>query len=214
MTSEIRHRAHGNVNPDWPHRALPLQVGPDQPSTPKRTRAIVRAALGTRMRESVRAATPPGGDREAIEWALRINTAGDVLNQQRLDGAEDEINLDVTRCGYAEFFDGLGEPELGFLLVSSLDYDIADALDGVSLERPQTIMEGALRCDFRFASTGRTDRPGRRQYAACFRAPAPALHVPRQSGPGGRFGPDDMRWSCDSVLYTLDVCHPRGRRSI
>ena len=102
----------------------------------------------------MRAATPPGGDREAIEWALRINTAGDVLDQQRLDGAEDEINVDVTRCGYAEFFDGLGEPELGFLLVCSLDYDIAHAFDGVSLERSQTIMEGASRCDFRFRLDG------------------------------------------------------------
>ena len=115
----------------------------------ERAHRLVRTALGGRVRESIRAATAPGGSRGTVEWALRISKAGDVQDHDRLDGAVDEINLDVTRCEYAEFFNQLDEPELGFLLVCSLDYDIAEGA-GVTLERSQTIMQGSDHCDFRF----------------------------------------------------------------
>ena len=114
---------------------------------------LVRRALGGRVRESIRAATPAGGARDTVEWALRISKAGDVQDHDRLDGATDEINVNVTRREYAEFFDQLNEPELGFLLVCSLDYDIADGA-GVTLERSQTIMQGSDHCDFRFRGVG------------------------------------------------------------
>ena len=114
---------------------------------------LVRQTLGGRVRESIRAATPPGGARDTVESLIEISMAGGVLDTHRLDGAEDEINLDVTRCEYAEFFEQLDEPELGFLLVCSLDYDFADGA-GVTLERSQTIMEGSDRCDFRFRGIG------------------------------------------------------------
>ncbi len=115
----------------------------------ERAHRLVRQALGGRIRESVRAATSPGAARGTVEWLLHISRAGDALDDDRLDGAADEINLNVTRCGYAEFFDRLGEPELGFLLVCSLDYDVADGA-GVTLERSHTIMQGSDHCDFRF----------------------------------------------------------------
>lgn len=120
----------------------------------ERAHRLVRQALGGRIRESVRAATAPRGARSTVEWLLRISKAGDALDDDRLDGAPDEINLDVTRCGYAEFFDRLGEPELGFLLVCSLDYDVADGA-GVTLERSHTIMQGSDHCDFRFKGVDR-----------------------------------------------------------
>ena len=124
-------------------RAMEDEIGREQ------AHRLVRRALGGRVRESIRAATPPGRSRDTVEWALRISKAGDAQDHDRLDGAADEINVDVTRCEYAEFFDQLGEPELGFLLVCSLDYDIADGA-GVTLERSQTIMQGSDHCDFRF----------------------------------------------------------------
>lgn len=120
----------------------------------ERAHRLVRQALGGRIRESVRAATAPRDARSTVEWLLRISKAGDALDDDRLDGAPDEINLDVTRCGYAEFFDRLGEPELGFLLVCSLDYDVADGA-GVTLERSHTIMQGSDHCDFRFKGVDR-----------------------------------------------------------
>ena len=84
-----------------------------------------------------------------MEWLLRFSQQGDALDLDRVDGAADEVNVNVTRCEYAAFFSQLDEPELGFLLVCSLDYDVADGA-GVTLERSQTIMQGSDHCDFRF----------------------------------------------------------------
>ncbi|MEO1055853.1 MAG: L-2-amino-thiazoline-4-carboxylic acid hydrolase [Actinomycetota bacterium] len=130
-------------------RAMEAELGRE------RTHHLVRDALGGQIRESVRAATAPGQSRATVEWALRISRAGDAQDHERLDAAEDEINLNVTRCAFAEFFQELGEPELGFLLVCSLDYDIADGA-GVALERSHTIMQGSDHCDFRFSNVSRT----------------------------------------------------------
>ena len=61
------------------------------------------------------------------------------------------LEFDVTRCRFAEFFRVLGEPELGALLICATDFDIAAASDGeVSLDRAQTIMQGAPSCTFRY----------------------------------------------------------------
>jgi hypothetical protein len=58
--------------------------------------------------------------------------------------------------GMSEFkpttiFGALGEPELGALLICEADFDIA-AVGGseVSLDRAQTIMNGAPSCPFRY----------------------------------------------------------------
>jgi hypothetical protein len=61
------------------------------------------------------------------------------------------LDIDVTRCRFAEFFRALGEAELGALLICAADFDIAAAGEGeVSLERAQTIMQGAPSCTFRY----------------------------------------------------------------
>ena len=70
----------------------------------------------------------------------------DVLRQDK-----EALDIDVTRCRFAEFFRGLGEPELGALLICAADFDIAAAGEGeVSLERAQTLMQGAPSCTFRY----------------------------------------------------------------
>jgi hypothetical protein len=64
---------------------------------------------------------------------------------------QEALELDITRCRFAEFFRALGEPELGALLICEADFDIASVGDGeVSLERAQTIMRGAPSCTFRY----------------------------------------------------------------
>jgi hypothetical protein len=61
------------------------------------------------------------------------------------------LHIDVTSCRFAEFFRALGEPELGALLICAGDVDIAEAASGeVSLDRAQTIMQGAPCCTFRY----------------------------------------------------------------
>ncbi|HYD04175.1 MAG TPA: L-2-amino-thiazoline-4-carboxylic acid hydrolase [Reyranella sp.] len=82
-----------------------------------------------------------------------------ALNEISLAGVEatepvkdaGKLEFDVTRCRYAEFFRDLDEPELGALLMCSTDFDIAAQSDGdVTLERQQTIMQGAPSCTFRY----------------------------------------------------------------
>lgn len=128
---------------------VPLIRAMEEEMGRERAHRLVRRALGDQVRQSVRDATPVAGSRDAVEWLLRTSQTGDAVDLDRLDGAVDQINVNVTRCRYAEFFDQLHEPELGFLLVCSLDYDFADGA-GVTLERSQTIMEGSDHCDFRF----------------------------------------------------------------
>ena len=61
------------------------------------------------------------------------------------------MNIDVTRCPFAEFFRALGEPELGALLICETDFDIVATGGGaVTLTREQTIMQGAPSCMFRY----------------------------------------------------------------
>jgi hypothetical protein len=61
------------------------------------------------------------------------------------------LDIDVTRCRFAEFFRALGEPELGALLICETDFDIASVGAGeVNLDRAQTIMQGAPSCTFRY----------------------------------------------------------------
>lgn len=68
-----------------------------------------------------------------------------------IEQSEDVFAFDVTRCRYAEFYQELGEPELGFLLVCSADFDTAAGFGGdVELARSRTIMQGASHCDFRY----------------------------------------------------------------
>jgi hypothetical protein len=88
------------------------------------------------------------------DWSRRSGGSNALtVDWKRLD--ETHVEFDVTACKYAEFWRGVGEPELGFLLQCSADYAVTDAVDPIHLERTQTRMQGASHCDFRFT----LDRP-------------------------------------------------------
>ena len=75
----------------------------------------------------------------------------DALDYKVVEQTQDALAIDVTGCRYAEFYKELGEPELGFLLVCSGDFAMAEGFgDDVKLTRTQTIMQGAPHCDFRY----------------------------------------------------------------
>lgn len=78
--------------------------------------------------------------------------ADDTLSERELlRDDNDARDYNVKRCGFAEFFKALGEPELGALLVCDFDYYVAEVgAPTVELTRTQTIMEGAPYCDFRY----------------------------------------------------------------
>ena len=81
-----------------------------------------------------------------------------ALDYTVVEQSQDTFAIDVTRCRYAEFYQELGEPELGFLLVCTADFATAEGFGpDIELTRTQTIMQGAGHCDFRYRRLKATD---------------------------------------------------------
>lgn len=75
----------------------------------------------------------------------------DALIIDVLEQTEEVFSFNVTRCRYAEMYRELGIPELGTTLSCNRDFTLIEGFNpNVSLNRMQTIMEGAPFCDFRF----------------------------------------------------------------
>jgi hypothetical protein len=78
---------------------------------------------------------------------------GDAVDVLPLKQTDEEFELDITGCRFAELFRRLGEPELGFALLCAMDDTAAEEIGRgeVALTRTSTIMQGGSRCDFRYA---------------------------------------------------------------
>jgi hypothetical protein len=128
-------------------KALRAELGEE------RANALMRKTLGEHFRKLGRSQWERYGAQSAEEKMARTWKAfggADALKVEVLKKAADAYELNVTECQYAKFYKELGEPELGFLLVCSADFDLARGYGGVTLERTQTIMQGASHCDFRY----------------------------------------------------------------
>jgi predicted hydrocarbon binding protein len=130
-------------------RALRAELGKDKAD------AIVRQALRDWSKQLFAAIGDgvEGGPRR--KWAAIQSIWGEVSGREVtveiLRHDKEAMDIDVTRCRFAEFFRALGEPELGALLICEADFDIASVGESeVSLDRVQTIMQGAPRCTFRY----------------------------------------------------------------
>jgi predicted ArsR family transcriptional regulator len=92
-----------------------------------------------------------GDDLSGMEKVSGVWAAGGSLGIEPIAKSADKLDFNVTRCGYAEFFKELGLPELGYLFHCNRDFAMVEGFSpGLTLERTQTIMEGASHCDFRF----------------------------------------------------------------
>jgi len=120
----------------------------------RRANDLVRRALGDLYRgygdEFRRTKNETSlGKTMASAWASYARD--DALDYDVIEQSQDRFEMNVKRCRYAEFYRELGEPELGFLLVCSADFPIAEGLGpDIELTRTQTIMQGASFCDFRY----------------------------------------------------------------
>jgi hypothetical protein len=64
---------------------------------------------------------------------------------------EERLEFNVTRCGYAEFYQELGLADLGYLVHCNRDYAMLTSFNpDIELVRTGTVMEGAPCCDFKF----------------------------------------------------------------
>jgi|SRR5882672_7502110 len=129
-------------------KALQAELGEE------RANAIVRKALGDMYRDlgerwSRTQGTSNLGD--SVAAAFDSFAAGDALDYDVVRQSPDAFEINVTGCRYAQFYNELGAPELGFLLVCSSDFPMAEGLGpDIKLTRTQTIMQGASHCDFRY----------------------------------------------------------------
>jgi hypothetical protein len=129
-------------------KALQAELGEE------RANAIVRKALGELYRQFGEEfwrsrKSQDVGDNMAS--AFKTFAAGNALDYDVIKRTPDAFEVNVTACRYARFYQELGVPELGFLLVCSADFTMADGYDpDVRLTRTQTIMQGASHCDFRY----------------------------------------------------------------
>jgi hypothetical protein len=130
-------------------KALQAELGEE------RANAIVRNALGDLYRKFGEKWWRTQGARnlgEKVASAFEMFAAGDALEYEVLKKTPDAFELNVTECRYAEFYNKIGAPELGFLLTCSADFSHAEGFGAnVQLTRTQTIMQGASHCDFRYA---------------------------------------------------------------
>jgi hypothetical protein len=121
-----------------------------------RARALLRAAMSDHYRKGFRdwvTATPPDRVRDQF-WTVASNGAAWEEDQpiriEQKVRTSDRAEINVVECSYAKFFNEIGEPDLGFLLLCSADFDMIKEVPGLELTRTQTIMQGASHCDFQY----------------------------------------------------------------
>jgi hypothetical protein len=129
-------------------KALQIELGEE------RANALVRRTLGAiyrRYGEEFWSATNGNDLGKAMGPELAAYARDNALDYKMIEQSQDAFAFDVTTCRYAEFYKELGEPELGFLLVCSADFDLAEGFGpDIKLSRTQTIMQGGSHCDFRY----------------------------------------------------------------
>jgi hypothetical protein len=78
----------------------------------------------------------------------------DDIEIEMLQDNSESLELNVTGCRIAEYFQDLGELELGAVLNCESDNHVADiGAPEVTFTRTQTIMGGGKFCDFRYQFT-------------------------------------------------------------
>jgi hypothetical protein len=136
-------------------KALQAELGKE------RANALVRKALGDTYRrygEEFWRTKNENNLGKIMSSGFATFARENALDYRVIEQSQDAFEVDVTGCRYAEFYKELGEPELGFLLVCSADFPMAEGYGpDIKLTRTQTIMQGASHCDFRYKRLRETD---------------------------------------------------------
>jgi hypothetical protein len=136
-------------------KAMQAELGEEQ------AKAIVRKALRDLYRrygEEFWRAKNEENLGKAMTSAFATFARDDALDFEVKEQSQDAFDIDVRRCRYAEFYKAVGERELGFLMICSADYYMAEGFGPeIKLARTQTIMQGASHCDFRYRRSRKAD---------------------------------------------------------
>ena len=113
--------------------------------------AAIRKAAIAEGREFAKRA--PGGVTSMADFIklYELWTADGGLEMKVLEASDERFDFDVVRCRYAETYREMGLGEIGHLLSCNRDGTFCQGYDpNISLERKQTIMQGAPCCTFRY----------------------------------------------------------------
>jgi hypothetical protein len=113
-------------------------------------KAIRKAAIAEGQAFAKRA---PGGVTSMADFVKLYDlwTADGALEMRVLEANDERFDFDITRCRYAETYKEMGLGKIGHLLSCNRDGTFCQGYDpNITLERKQTIMQGAACCTFRY----------------------------------------------------------------
>lgn len=99
------------------------------------------------------AAKAPGGKTSMADFIKLYEnwTADGALEMKVLEASDTRFDFDIVRCRYAETYKEMGLGKIGHLMSCNRDGTFCQGYDpNISLERKETIMEGAPCCTFRY----------------------------------------------------------------
>ena len=79
----------------------------------------------------------------------KAGESGFPVQELIVTNTEDEYAVNMTQCDFADYFRGIGEPEIGALMTCGVDFAVERRMRPDWLfSRSQTLMQGAEHCDF------------------------------------------------------------------
>lgn len=97
------------------------------------------------------ARTPGGTSLKTFQELQDLWTQDDALVIEVTKATDEEFHYNVKRCRYAETYREMGLGHIGHLLSCNRDGVFCTGYDPrITLERSQTVMEGASHCDFKY----------------------------------------------------------------
>lgn len=111
--------------------------------------AIRKAAIASGAHFAAK--TPGGTSLRTFQELQDLWTQDNALEIEVTKATDTEFHYNVTRCRYAETYREMGLGAIGHLLSCNRDGTFCIGYDPrITLERTQTVMEGAPYCDFKY----------------------------------------------------------------
>lgn len=132
----------------------PIYAGMVREIGEARAQAILDAAISQAAIDTGRAfaeRTEGGTSLRTFQELQSLWTQDDALQIEVVRATDTHFDYNVHRCRYAESYREMGLGQIGHLLSCNRDGVFCQGYDPrITLERTQTLMEGAEHCDFRY----------------------------------------------------------------
>lgn len=130
----------------------------------EKAQSILDAAIRKAAIEAARnfaARTPGGTSLRTFAELQDLWKEDDALVIEVIRATDEEFDYNVTRCRYAKTYREMGLGHIGHLLSCNRDGVFCAGYDPrITLERSQTLMQGASHCDFRYRFNASAQKDG------------------------------------------------------